>query len=327
MNTDLLDDDALLRRYLLRELGDEERGTVEERLLADDDFFELAEAVEGDLLAAYARNEVGSEERRQMIRRLASSRTGHARLALAQALKHFADAPESVTQAMRSFTEPLPFRRPEPIWFRPAMVRAATLAATLAAAVFALSLVRSPWFIQMPPVVNNVGDSVSPVERSSPGHPAPQPPPAQPGMQAESKLPTASPQPTPPPSRQPEPRAAAFVFKLAILSSPRDGSASPAPALPFLRIPAMVQNVELRIAISDQELYPSYRVILTDATLKEVWSGKVRPRSAGGETVVAVTVPAAQLPAGELDLQLTGLAGQNEETVGWASFDVTHGRG
>lgn len=314
MNTDLLDDDVLLRRYLLGELGEEERGTTEERLLADDDFFELAEAVEGDLLAAFARQELGSEERRRMIRRLASSRTGHARLALAQALNHFGDAPESVTQTMRSFTEPLPFRRPEPLWFRPAMVRFATLAASAAAAVFAVWLVQRPVYVQVPKV-----DRIS---EALPGHQQPVP-----AAAAHDTLATASPQPTRPPSQQPEPRPAAFVFQLAILSSPRDGSTSPAAALPSLRIPATAQDIEIQMAVSDEEPYASYRVIVTDANLKEVWTGKARPRTTGGETAVAVTVPAAQLPTGELDLQLTGMAGQDEETIGWATFDVTRGRG
>lgn len=81
--TTIEQDDVLLRRYLLGELPEEETEAVEERLLHEDGLFELAEAVEGDLLAACARGELSQAEQERIQWRLASTPSGRSSLALA----------------------------------------------------------------------------------------------------------------------------------------------------------------------------------------------------------------------------------------------------
>jgi hypothetical protein len=96
-------DDNLLRRYLLDQLGEEEKEQVEQRLLADDDLFEAAEAVEGDLLHAYVRGELTAAERQSIDRRLAASPRGKARLDLARGMSHWADSqPRSAPRAVEA---------------------------------------------------------------------------------------------------------------------------------------------------------------------------------------------------------------------------------
>src|SRR5215211_3520558 len=88
-STDMKDemkDDEILRRYLLGGLEEEQADDLERRLLEDGELFELAEAVEGDLLAAAARGDLPPAERGHVLRRLAASPEGRTRLALARGL-------------------------------------------------------------------------------------------------------------------------------------------------------------------------------------------------------------------------------------------------
>jgi hypothetical protein len=306
MTADLRDDDVLLRHYLLGEVADEERAAIEQRLLGDDDFFELAEAVEGDLLAACAGNEVGPVERERIIRRLASTRTGHARLALAQALSHFGDT-RTVTQTMRTVTEPLQFRRREPVHYRPAVVRFTTLAASLAAAALAVLLVSPKVPLgQGALLASKVSGPVSSASATPvPAEPAPM-------TDAAAAAPGGEPRAL---GRLPVhlSQAAPAVLTLAF-SSLRSGG-EPATEL---HVPRRARTVEIRMMVSDEEPYSSYRATVTDtATGREVWSGKARPGSAAGEPAVTVEVPAAALPAGSIQVELHGIGGGGEaELIG-----------
>src|SRR5919202_647127 len=82
-------DDELLRSYLLGELTEDEADALERRLLAEDDLFELSEAIEADLLAEYAQGGLAPAER-ERVQRLASSPQGRERLALARSLSSLA---------------------------------------------------------------------------------------------------------------------------------------------------------------------------------------------------------------------------------------------
>ena len=66
---------------------EEEADRLEQRLLAEDELFELAEAVEADLLAAADRGELTPAERERVQQRLAASPRGRERLALARVLE------------------------------------------------------------------------------------------------------------------------------------------------------------------------------------------------------------------------------------------------
>jgi len=88
-------DDEILRQYLLGTLNEEQVDEIERRLLADGELFELAEAVEGDLLAAAARGDLSPAERGRVLRRLAASPAGRDRLALARGLASLGREPVS----------------------------------------------------------------------------------------------------------------------------------------------------------------------------------------------------------------------------------------
>jgi hypothetical protein len=116
-------DDELLRSYLLGDLPEEDADRLERRLLAEDDLFDLAEAVEADLLAALDRGELAPAERERVLRRLASSPQGRGRLALARSLNTVADE----TAADRTVV-PFPRRAPA---FPPPAIHWMALAASL----------------------------------------------------------------------------------------------------------------------------------------------------------------------------------------------------
>ena len=105
-------DDELLRSYLLGKLPDEDADRLEGRLLADDNLFYLAEAVELDLLAAVDRGTLTPEEGEEVLQKLAASPRGQQRLALARSLNLLADgAPRGRTllpfvRRTRSFPPP-----------------------------------------------------------------------------------------------------------------------------------------------------------------------------------------------------------------------------
>lgn len=110
--TDSMEDPEILRSYLLGTLPEEDADEIERRLLADDAFFELAEAVEGDLLAALAQDTQDSqgaltpEERKTVLARLAASPRGRERLALAEGLTGLASQPKKLIPF------PAPAKRP-----------------------------------------------------------------------------------------------------------------------------------------------------------------------------------------------------------------------
>ncbi|HSG39205.1 MAG TPA: hypothetical protein VLE27_06170, partial [Thermoanaerobaculia bacterium] len=108
-------DDELLRRYFLGEMSQEEAEGLEKRF-GDDQFFELAEAVEADLLAAAARGELAPAERELVLKRLASSPQGRERLALARALNKAADEEKRATPNVVRFPGRAPAPRPVVQW-------------------------------------------------------------------------------------------------------------------------------------------------------------------------------------------------------------------
>jgi hypothetical protein len=123
-------DDELLRRYLLGALPEAEAAELEPRLLAEADLFDLAEAIESEILEDYARGELAPADHEHVARYLASSPSGRLRLAVVRGL-----AALSANLAQPTGGQILPFPRPAAKVLRPrdlAAVLAAMLVMTLA---------------------------------------------------------------------------------------------------------------------------------------------------------------------------------------------------
>ncbi|HEX4496065.1 MAG TPA: hypothetical protein VIE43_10400 [Thermoanaerobaculia bacterium] len=277
-------DDELLRSYLLGELPEEEAERLEQRLLAEDDLFELSEALEADLLAACDRGELGAAEAERVLRRLAASPSGKERLALARALNALAgNSPAAV----------LPFRRssaaPSRSTFRWAALAAGVLLATgiswIAAEHFRHGGESAPWI---------------PQERSAPASPV---------------APTEAQILTPPPASMPKPVLS--VFPLALTST--RGAEAPEK----LRIPPGAQ-VELQISVEGMEELKSFQIEVRNRKAETVWDGAIEPRTLqGGVRALVIDLPGDRLPPGAYEIEARGLApGREPEDLSPLDIEV-----
>ena len=298
-------EDGLLRKYLLGELAQEEADEVERRLLGDDELFELAEAVEADLLAAVDRGELAPAERERVLKKLASSPQGRERLALARALNIAAD--KKLREAGASEV-PFTARKPALRW--------AALAASLLAAA-GLS-----WFM----AVDDHGshDPIVTAEAPAPAHPV------QPN--APDKQPAAAPvQPAPVPDRivstekekQPVHKAVRplgrAVLQLALAVQRGEG------VVEKLRKTPDVGVVELQLDVAGFEDLESFDVAVRNQEQDTVWQGSgLKPQHLDWGDALVVEVPAAKLISGSrYSVHVQGMdAGGEPEELSSPEFEV-----
>jgi hypothetical protein len=272
-------DDELLRSYLLGGLPEQEADRLEQRLLAEDELFELSEAIEADLLAACARGELAPAERERVQQRLASSPRGRERLALARDLNILAGSSE------RAAAPVVPFPRRAATPARPAFRWAALAAALLAAAGLSWYAMERPHGGEAPPWVAQ--------ERPAPASPrAPEAPRVQEGA----------------PAPKPEPVKA--VFQLALMSL------RGAESTQKLRVRTGTDVVELQIGVEGMEDLKSFHLTLRNRKAETVWEkGGLEPVKLDGVRALVVDLPADRLPAGTYEIQARGLthAGEPED--------------
>lgn len=323
MSSQDMNDDDLLQRYLLGGLDEEQAETLERRLLADGDLFELAEAVEGDLFAAAARGELTPAERVQVRRRLAASPQGRARLALAQGLSSFGREPAPVV---------LPFPQPTPVLARPGF-RAAVLAASLAIMAGSLWLA-SPTArpgtgagiaqeAPSGPVEGNGKGPRKPVDQitrvTPPGHLVPERPPMEGPVEGSAQEPTAPSEEPRLAEREETPEIAPLVFQLALSTVRSSGAA------PHLTIPGATREVEIRLSLIEGEPATSFSAILRNAVTGEEILNKeaLAARNVKGGKAIVLSVPAAEMSPGTYEVEVRGeIADEGSELLGRPMFEV-----
>ena len=262
-------DDELLRSYLLGELPEEEADRLELRLLAEDELFELSEAVEADLLAACARGELAPAERERVQQRLASSPRGRERLALAHALNTLAGSSGRAAAPVVLF----PRRAATPL--RPAFRWAALAAALLAAAGLSWFAMERPHGGEAPPWVAQ--------EQPAPANPR------------APEAPRGAPAPKPEPAKA--------VFQLALMSLRGEEAAQK------LRVRTGTDIVEFQVAVEGMEDFKSFHLTLRNRKAETVWEGEgLEPVKLDGVRALVVDLPADRLPAGTYEIQARGLA-------------------
>jgi hypothetical protein len=333
------DDDARrLERYLLGQLPEEESDRLEERLLAEDDLFELAEAVEGDLLAAWAAGELEGAER-EAAARLATSPRGRRAAALARGLAM--TAREEAVWGAPAAAAPgegapvVPFR-PGPAPVRP-LLRLA-LAASLAAALGATGWLllegraqreamrareaRGPSTEQREitrretelrrldrrrgPLGGRSRERVAELPR------APQPSEKAPGG--------ALPVPTPAQKGETRRAAAPEATLLLSLATLRSGAAAPRLALPP-GVERVRLEVDLGATADEPAAYARYRAALRDARGKEVWQGE--DLAPGRDGVLHLKLPASALAPGRYELAVQGVTAEGGvEDLGFPELEI-----
>lgn len=279
-------DDELLRSYLLGELPDPEADHLERRLLAEDDLFDLAEALEGELLAAASRGELAPAERERVLRRLASSPEGRERLALARSLNTMADE-----------------KKPSVVPFRPRAASSKPVVqwAALAAGLFAAAGLF--WFTQQTP---QEGDSAPQIvqERTAPARPSPQKRPAPPVISAP-----ATPEPSPAPAplarkeqdaavQRPEPVKAIFVLSLASLRGGEEREE--------FFLPSNADIAEIQVDVEGLEDSSAFHAALHGEDGENIWeeSGLKAQRVDWG-TALVLEIPAKLLTSGRYEVAVT----------------------
>jgi hypothetical protein len=328
MSSQNMNDDDLLRRYLLGGLDEEQAENLERRLLTDGDLFELAEAVEGDLFAAAAHGGLTPAERVHVRRRLAASPGGRARLALARDLSVLGrEQPPSV----------LPFRQPAPAAM-PALARPGFRAAVLAAS---LAIMAGSLWLASPTARPGVGAGIAqeapsgPVEGNGkgprrpvdqitrvtpPGHPMPEQLPIEKTVE-EPAAPAEEPRLA---EREETPEISPLVFQLA-LSTVRSSAAAP-----HLTIPDATREVEIRLSLMEGEPATSFSAVLRNAvTGEEVLSEEaLAARSMNGGKAIVLSVPAAEMSPGTYEVEVRGeIPDEGFELLGRPMFEVLRADG
>jgi hypothetical protein len=280
-------DEELVRSYLLGELPEEEADRTEGRLLAEDELFELAEAVEGDLLAAADRGELTPEARDRVMQRLAASPQGRKRLALARSLNRAAH-PRPQTQDPTPTAPVLPFRQRSPV-SAPAVRWAALAAGVLAVSGLSWYALERPHGGESAPLIAR--ERPAPAHPVAPRAPVPVPPPGGPAAGEEPR--TAK--------REP----AKVVLQLALMTTRGSGP------IRRLNLPRGTESVELQIGTEGMEEFKSFDVAVRHAA-QTVWERSgIEPRTLSGVPSLVAELPADRLPSGRCEIKVQGLTPGN----------------
>lgn len=297
MNEDLRNDE-LLMSYLLGKLPEEAAERLEERLIEDDELFELCEAVEADLLAAYDRGDLTGVEKEQ-VHRLAFSPGGRERLALARALNRESD---------RIAASVVPFRRrvfPMPHF--------GNRWAALAAAVL-LAVTGALWIAQqisedgLPLTGHDISSTTTGTETDAQEQSgASEETPVAEGP-AEQPLPIEpQPEPTPEPAPTPLVRPKLYVLTLALADIMR--GADDAEGAPKHSIPPDVEFVKIQLDLKELGLdeVESFQAAVRNQGGEIVYEGdNLKPHQVadlGG--VLILKIPAQRLPDGRYEVAVT----------------------
>jgi hypothetical protein len=303
--TDMSDYEEL-KRYLLGRLPEGLEDRLELRLLLETELFELAEAVEAELLDDCARGELTEMDCQQLTRRLATSAGGQRRLAQARSI---AALPSLTSSA--SGSRVLQFFRPS---------RSASPWARAALAAGLAGLIVAAWQVER--AREPRPETRQAVLRGEPAAPAPSPrsPAATTAASAASapaEVPSARPVPSKPLSKHPH--APLLTASLELAMTTLRGAEGD---LPEVRLSPQVRRVELRLDLEEGEGYVSYEASVAREDGGEVWSQRdLAPPKAGSP--VELTLAARGLREG---IYVVTLKGRNREgtteDVGFPRFRV-----
>jgi hypothetical protein len=267
-------DDELLRSYLLGKLPDEDADQLEVRLLADDELFDLAEAMELDLLGAVDRGTLTPEEREEVLRKLAATPRGRERLALARSLNTLA-----ADKARNSNVKP--FHRPAPV-FRPSAIRWMALAASL---VMVAGLGRLAW-----------------------QHRA-----QAPGTTERVAVRTPAPTPQPPPAPAPRPASPAGPSTAVVMVSLMTTRGEAAPVEKLSLSPA-TQIAEIQIDAEDLDRTKSFSVVIRKGDEILWQQSGLKITLLKSEPFLVARIAARSLKAGRYEVAVTPEGGSEELT-------------
>jgi anti-sigma factor RsiW len=277
------DETALLTRYLLGELSEDEQLQVEEQFFTDDDSFQQLQALEDELRYDYARGNLNRRERELFEKRFMATPADRERVSLAKSVieKTFEAAAglerapkRSIWQVFGAF-----FAQPS---FAPI---AAMLAISCATGLLMEEFRLRGRLDQVQTASQKAADSINRELAQERGR----------REQLEQQQSAAV---------QQKPRIPTILSFVLLPGMTRDVEGPKR-----LLIPADTDSVRLQLDIKNKDVQPSYRASLQNLDGMELWSQDVR--SAG--SAVAVTLPARLLKAGDYLVELKSDSNRPEE--------------
>ena len=315
-----LDNDSMIKQYLLGELTEEGQQQIEERLLRDGDYFEHLQLCEDELVDEYVRGGLPPDEQRRFDNHFLSTPERHEKLRFARALRRYVSAaveaePATTARSARSQLLSASLRGRLP-------VMAYSLAAALLLVLGGTVIFRN-WQLQ-----NQLAQIRS--QQSA-------------GLRSEREL-----------QRQLQEQRAGTMELVKELQHEKDQRAmlernvSPsipsnqdrlAPIISLVLTPGLLRGeettkkalvpsgatlirLELHLPAND---YRSWRATLHNAEGAELSrQSLLKARSAGGGGIVVMDLPAEAIPGGDYYVKLSGTAGSGEfEDIGKYYFRVT----
>ena len=268
-----IEDQRIIKQYLLGELDQDKQRHFEERLLTEDECLEELSAAEDELTDEYVAGALSAHERERFERHFLSTPERHRQLKFARSLKRYIATTGAAESAKTSSVfQPSLSKR----WFPSFLhinnpARAFSLTAALLL-FFSIALILETQRRQ-----HQAGTE----QRAS---------------TALEKDPGAPKQPAAP--------------YFAVTLTP--GLTRDAGEIKKVLVPAGVNAVQLRLELAADD-YPSYRAVIRTDDGREVYASKPLPAEmAGSVRIVTVSVPAKLLIHGDYQLKLSGLNANNE---------------
>ena len=315
-----LDNDSMIKQYLLGELTEEGQQQIEERLLRDGDYFEHLQLCEDELVDEYVRGGLPPDEQRRFDNHFLSTPERHEKLRFARALRRYVSAAVEAEPATTAQRTRLQFLSASLRGRHPVM--AYSLAAALLLVLGGTVIFRN-WQLQ-----NQLAQIRS--QQSA-------------GLRSEREL-----------QRQLQEQRAGTMELVKELQHEKDQRAmlernvSPsipsnqdrlAPIISLVLTPGLLRGeettkkalvpsgatlirLELHFPAND---YKSWRATLHNAEGAELSrQSLLKARSAGGGGIVVMDLPAEAIPGGDYYVKLSGTAGSVEfEDIGKYYFRVT----
>jgi len=315
-----LDNDSMIKQYLLGELTEEGQQQIEERLLRDGDYFEHLQLCEDELVDEYVRGGLPPDEQRRFDNHFLSTPERHEKLRFARALRRYVSAAVEAEPATTAQRTRLQFLSASLRGRHPVM--AYSLAAALLLVLGGTVIFRN-WQLQ-----NQLAQIRS--QQSA-------------GLRSEREL-----------QRQLQEQRAGTMELAKELQHERDqramlerkaSSSIPsnpdqlAPVISLVLTPGLLRGEEttkkalvpsgttlirLELHFPANE-YKSWRATLHNAEGAELSrQNLLKARSRGGGSIVVMELPADDIPGGDYYVKLSGTAGSVEfEDIGKYYFRVT----
>src|SRR6266516_3197889 len=314
-----LDNDSMIKQYLLGELTEEGQQQIEERLLRDGDYFEHLQLCEDELVDEYVRGGLPPDEQRRFDNHFLSTPERHEKLRFARALRRYVSAAVEAEPATTAQRTRLQFLSASLRGRHPVM--AYSLAAALLLVLGGTMIFRN-WQLQ-----NQLAQIRS--QQSA-------------GLRSEREL-----------QRQLQEQRAGYMELVKELQHEKDQRAmlernvSPsipsnpdqlAPVISLVLTPGLLRGEEttkkalvpsgttlirLELHFPANE-YKSWRATLHNAEGAELSrQNLLKARSRGGGSIVVMDLPAEAIPGGDYYVKLSGTAGSGEfEDIGKYYFRV-----